>query len=105
VVLLAEGCHGGAIGSGKVAEELRAVGQRWTVAGGSAGKGAGIPLGAPTTRRSPVGAPKNVIDVYWGPQEGGSDTMLNILYRAEEGEREKRESGSQQWTTLYYIVI
>jgi hypothetical protein len=32
----------------------------------------GIPLGAPMTRRSPVGAPKNVIEVYWGPQEGGS---------------------------------
>jgi hypothetical protein len=51
----------------------------------------GIPLGAPTTRRLPVGAPKNVIDVYWGPQEGGSDTMLNTLCKAEEEEREERE--------------
>jgi hypothetical protein len=56
------------------------VSRRWAAAGGSARKRVGIPLGAPTTRRSPVGAPKNVIDVYWGPQESGSDTILNILY-------------------------
>jgi hypothetical protein len=62
--------HGGTDGT---------VGQRWVAVRGSVGKGAGILLGVPTTRRSPVGAPKNVIDVYWGPQEGGSDTMLKYI--------------------------
>ena len=46
-------------------------------------------------KRLPEGAPKNVKDVYWKPQESGSDTMLNILLnilqRAEERERERRE--------------
>jgi hypothetical protein len=83
-----------------------AVGRKRAAAGRSAGKGAGIPLGAPTTRRSPVRAPKNVIDVYWRPQESGSDTMLNILYIERKNKRE-RKSGSvnTQWTTLYCVVI
>jgi hypothetical protein len=62
--------HGGTDGT---------VGRRWTTVGGSAEKGAGILIGASTTRRSQVGAPKNVIDVYWGPQEGGSNTMLKYI--------------------------
>ena len=45
--------------------------------------------------RSPEGAPKNIKDVYWRPQESDSDTMLNkllnILWRTEEREREERE--------------
>jgi hypothetical protein len=56
-------------------------------------------------RRREQRAPKNVIDVYWRPQKSGSDTMLNILYIERKNEREKRESGNIQWTTLYYIVI
>ena len=48
-----------------------------------------------TEKRSLEGAPKNVKDVYWRPQESGFDTMLNILlnilWRAEEREREERE--------------
>jgi hypothetical protein len=35
-------------------------------------------------RRSPRGAPRNVKDVYWRPQESGSNTMLNILWRVKE---------------------
>jgi hypothetical protein len=81
-----------------------AVGRRWAAAGGSVEKGAGIPLGAPMTRRSPVGAQKNVIDVYWGPQEGGSDTMLNILYIEEEGERERRERAEAN-NGLHCIIL
>jgi hypothetical protein len=80
------------------------VGRRWAAAGGSAEKGAGIPLGAPTTRRSLVRAPKNVIDVYWGPQESGSDTMLNILYGAEEEEKEKRERAEAN-NRLHCIIL
>jgi hypothetical protein len=64
----------------------------------------GISLGALTTRRSPVGTPKNIIDVYWGPQEGGSNTMLNILYRAEEGERERRERAEAN-NGLHCIIL
>ena len=30
-------------------------------------------------KRSLEGASKNVKDVYWRPQESGSDTILNIL--------------------------
>ena len=48
-----------------------------------------------TEKRLPKRAPKNVQDVYWRPQESGSDTMLNILlnilWRVEEREREERE--------------
>jgi hypothetical protein len=64
-----------------------------------------------TIGRSWAAAGRNAKKKEWeyrfieGHKKGSSDTMLNILYRAEEGEREKRESGSQQWTTLYYIVI
>jgi hypothetical protein len=40
------------------------------------------------------GAPENVKDFYWRPQESGSDTMLNILLnilsRVEEGERREK---------------
>ena len=32
-----------------------------------------------TEKRLPEKAVKNVKDVYWRPQESGSDTMLNIL--------------------------
>ena len=47
------------------------------------------------------GAPKNVKDVYCRPQEIGSDTMLNILWRAEEGKREERK-----WKHIIdYIVL
>jgi hypothetical protein len=34
--------------------------------------------------RSPEGMQGNFKEVYWRPQESGSDTMLNILWRAEE---------------------
>ena len=58
-----------------------------------------------TEKRSLEGAPKNVKDVYWRPQESGSDTMLNIflniLWRAEEREREERE----QKHIMDYIVL
>jgi hypothetical protein len=44
----------------------------FSATGRNAKEGAGVPL-------------------YWRPQESGSDTMLNILYKAEEGKREKRK--------------
>ena len=58
-----------------------------------------------TKKRSLKGAPKNVKDVYWRPQESGFDTMLNILLnillRAEEREREESE-----WKHIMdYIVL
>jgi hypothetical protein len=49
--------------------------------------------------------PRNVKDVYWWPQESGSNTMLNILFnilwRVGEGEREKKE----QKRIMDYIVL
>jgi hypothetical protein len=54
---------------------------------------------------SPEGAPKNVEDFYWRPQESGFDTMLNILLnillRVEEGEREERKRKHM----MDYIVL
>jgi hypothetical protein len=112
VVLLAKrGLSGGAIGSGKSCrrnwrrgqlemggcrKERRRKSENTALAAQSAEVG-----------RLPEGTPKKEREYRFigGHKKGGSDTMLNILYRAEEGEREKRESGSQQWTTLYYIEI
>ena len=55
-----------------------------------------------TGKRSSEGAPKNVKDIYWRPQESGFDTMLNILlnilWRAKERERERKH-------IMDYIVL
>jgi hypothetical protein len=68
-----------------------AVGRSWAVAKRSTKGGVRVPLGVPMTRKSPEGASENVKDVYWRPQEGGSDTMLNILWSGRMKYRKEKE--------------
>ena len=50
---------------------------------------------------------ENVKDIYWKPQESGSDTMLNILlnilWGAEEREREERRERAETYNGLHCI--
>jgi hypothetical protein len=105
VVLLAKrGLGGGAIGLGKSCRRNWRSGQpemggrrkeSWRKSGNTALVTWSAGVGQP-----PKGTPKKEREYHFigGHKKGDSDTMLNILYRAEEWEREKRRAEESRST-------
>jgi hypothetical protein len=52
-----------------------------------------------------VKSPRNVNGVYWRPQEISSDTMLNIMWRVEEREREERVEGKNGLHCILFYIL